>query len=110
MHRAALLLGALPARRNVVMSSAPHCGSNLGPAAERRRVCTCCSHGCGPRVGSSYALAKRLQHWRAMLAREAGCLVSSNVAPSTRTASVTQNKNFAHAYRTMHLFRPYEVA
>eukprot|EP00908_Phaeocystis_cordata_P010715 Transcript_21568.p3 GENE.Transcript_21568~~Transcript_21568.p3 ORF type:complete len:330 (+),score=154.02 Transcript_21568:686-1675(+) len=44
-----------------------------------------------------------------MLAREAGCLVSSNVAPSTRTASVTQNKNFAHAYRTMHLFRPYEV-
>ncbi len=55
-------------------------------------------------------MAKRLQHWRAMLAREAGCLVSSNVAPSTRTASVTQNKNFAHAYRTMHLFRPYEVA
>ena len=36
MHRAALLLGALPARRNVVMSSAPHCGSNLGPRCTPR--------------------------------------------------------------------------
>ena len=59
--------------------------------------------------GPNYALAKRLQHWRAMLARSAGCIVSSNVAPSTKTASVTQNKNFAHAYEALPSFRPYEV-
>ena len=35
--------------------------------------------------GPNYALAKRLQHWRAMLARDAGCIVSSNIAPSTST-------------------------
>ena len=59
--------------------------------------------------GPNYALAKRLQHWRAMLAWSAGCVVSSNVAPSTKTASVTHNKNFAHAYEALPSFRPYEV-
>lgn len=59
--------------------------------------------------GPNYALAKRLQHWRAMVAREAGCIVSSNIAPSTKTASVTQNKNFAYAYEMLPAWRPYEV-
>ena len=42
--------------------------------------------------GPNYALSKRMQHWRCMVAREAGCVVSSNIAPSTATVSVTQNK------------------
>ena len=59
--------------------------------------------------GPNYALAKRMQHWRAMVAREQGCIVSSNVAPATRTASVTQNKHFAMAYEAMPAFAPHEV-
>lgn len=74
-------------------------------AGEQLYVCDALVTAQGP----NYALAKRMQHWRAMLAREAGCIISSNIAPSTRTASVTQNKNFAYAYATMHLFKPYEV-
>ena len=59
--------------------------------------------------GPNYALAKRLQHWRAMLARDAGCIVSSNIAPSTSTVSVTQNKQFGMVYAALHNFKPYEV-
>lgn len=60
--------------------------------------------------GPNYILAKRIQHWRAMLAHSAGHTVSSNVSPSTATASVTSNLAFAAAYGGMHLFRPLEVA
>jgi len=59
--------------------------------------------------GPNYLLAKRLQHWRALAARAAGHTVSSNVAPSTATASVTSNAAFAAAYGGMHVFRPMEV-
>lgn len=41
-----------------------------------------------PDQGPNYILAKRLQHWRAILARAAGCKASSNIAPSTATVSV----------------------
>ena len=40
-----------------------------------------------------------LQHWRAILSRSKGSLVSSNVAPATATASVVSNKSFALAYK-----------
>ena len=33
--------------------------------------------------GPNYALAKRMQHWRAVIARNQGSIVSSNIAPST---------------------------
>jgi len=59
--------------------------------------------------GPNYALAKRLQHWRAIVARSQGCIVSSNVAPSTSTASVVSNKNFARAYNGMPFFKPFEI-
>jgi len=60
--------------------------------------------------GPNYALAKRLQHWRAVVAREdQKCIVSSNVAPSTSTLSVIQNKTFAWAYEGMPYFRPFEI-
>eukprot|EP00941_MAST-03F_sp_MAST-3F-sp1_P003456 g3456.t1 len=59
--------------------------------------------------GPNYALAKRLQHWRAMLAHSEGHTVSSNVAPSTATLSVVHNAQFAAAYGGFHLFKPLEV-
>jgi len=59
--------------------------------------------------GPNYALAKRMQHWRAMVARSKGCVISSNIAPSTSTRSVTQNKMFAYAYESLPSFKPYEV-
>lgn len=59
--------------------------------------------------GPNYALAKRMQHWRAIIARSKGCIVSSNVAPSTSTVSVVQNRTFAWAYEGMPYFKPYEI-
>jgi hypothetical protein len=49
--------------------------------------------------GPNYLLAKRLQQWRALVARAAGHVVSLNVAPSTRTASVVSNKLLAAGFR-----------
>jgi hypothetical protein len=62
-----------------------------------------------PEQGPNYILAKRLQHWRALVSRAAGCTVSSNVAPSTATASVLSNPMFALAYKGMNSFRPMEI-
>jgi hypothetical protein len=59
--------------------------------------------------GPNYALAKRLQHWRAVVARSNGHTVCSNVAPSTATKSVVHNAQFAAAYGGFHLFKPLEV-
>jgi hypothetical protein len=54
--------------------------------------------------GPNYALAKRLQRWRATVAREAGTTVSLNVAPPTRTRSVVKNRALAAAYAGAHRF------
>jgi hypothetical protein len=54
--------------------------------------------------GPSYALAKRLQRWRAAVARREGRLVSFHVAPSTRTRSVVKNRALAAAYAGAHRF------
>ncbi len=54
--------------------------------------------------GPNYALAKRMQRWRASVAREAGTPVSLNVAPPTRTRSVVKNRALAAAYAGAHRF------
>lgn len=60
--------------------------------------------------GPNYALAKRIQHWRAMVQYEAGQgIVSSHIAPSTATISVVSNRTFGWAYGGMPYFRPYEI-
>jgi hypothetical protein len=59
--------------------------------------------------GPNYALAKRMQHWRAIIARSKNCIVSSNIAPSTSTLSVVQNRTFAWAYEGMPYFKPFEI-
>lgn len=59
--------------------------------------------------GPNYALAKRMQHWRAIIARSKGCTVSSNIAPSTSTVSVVSNRTFGWAYEGMPYFKPYEI-
>jgi hypothetical protein len=51
-----------------------------------------------PVQGPNYALAKRLQRWRAVSAQRHDSLVSFNVAPSSWTRSVTRNRVLAAAY------------
>jgi hypothetical protein len=53
--------------------------------------------------GPNYALAKRIQRWRAAVARPDG-LVALTVAPPTRTRSVTSNRLLAAAYAGAHRF------
>lgn len=57
-----------------------------------------------PQQGPNYALAKRLQRWRAAVERDAGVTVSMNVAPPTRTRSVVKNRALAAAYAGAHRF------
>jgi hypothetical protein len=57
-----------------------------------------------PQQGPNYALAKRIQRWRATTARAAGATVSFHVAPSTRTRSVTKNRALAAAFAGAHRF------
>jgi hypothetical protein len=57
-----------------------------------------------PQQGPNYALAKRLQRWRATVARAGGATVSMNVAPPTRTRSVVRNRALAAAYAGAHRF------
>ncbi|RYP87791.1 hypothetical protein EKO23_05245 [Nocardioides guangzhouensis] len=57
-----------------------------------------------PVQGPNYALAKRIQRWRAATARRDGQLVSFHVAPSTRTHSVVKNRALAAAFAGAHRF------
>jgi hypothetical protein len=57
-----------------------------------------------PQQGPNYALAKRLQRWRATVSRDAGVAVSLRVAPATRTRSVVRNRLLAAAYSGAHRF------
>jgi hypothetical protein len=54
--------------------------------------------------GANYALAKRIQQWRAIRARETGTWVSINVAPATRTQSVVNSTMLEAAYGGSHRF------
>lgn len=54
--------------------------------------------------GPNYALAKRIQQWRATLARHEGQYVSINIAPSTTTHSVTKNPLLKAAFNGASLF------
>jgi len=62
--------------------------------------------------GPNYALAKRLQRWRALVARQDGAVSSVHVAPATRTHSVTKNRVLAAAYAGAHVVgvEPFEPA
>ncbi len=50
-----------------------------------------------PRQGPNYALAKRIQRWRATVSVKKGMHVSCNVAPTSSTQSVMSNHFFAAA-------------
>ncbi len=54
--------------------------------------------------GPNYALAKRIQRWRATTAAADGQVVSFHVAPSTRTRSVVKNRALAAAFAGAHRF------
>jgi hypothetical protein len=57
-----------------------------------------------PQQGPNYALAKRIQRWRATQARAGGAWVSLRVAPATRTRSVVKNRLLAAAFAGAHRF------
>jgi hypothetical protein len=59
--------------------------------------------------GPNYSLAKRMQHWMAIVKRDEGHTVSTNIAPSTATISVVHAWTFAAAYGGMHHLKPMEV-
>lgn len=54
--------------------------------------------------GPNYLLAKRIHRWRATVARRDGLSVSMNLAPPTRTRSVTKNRTLGAAYAGAHRF------
>ena len=54
--------------------------------------------------GPNYALAKRLQRWRADVAHDDGAFSALHVAPPTRTRSVLHNRVIAAAYAGASLF------
>lgn len=54
--------------------------------------------------GPNYLLAKRIQRWRAAVARADGVSVSFHIAPPTRTRSVIKNRALAAAYAGAHRF------
>ncbi len=54
--------------------------------------------------GPNYALAKRLQQWRALVAHADGLRVSVHVGPVTRTQSVIRHRAMRAAYAGAHLF------
>jgi hypothetical protein len=73
---------------------------NYAPGAGEPAICDAVV----PQQGPNYALAKRLQRWRATVARDAGTTVSFKVAPPTRTRSVLKNRALAAAYAGAHVF------
>ncbi|MEZ5185773.1 MAG: hypothetical protein R2720_08510 [Candidatus Nanopelagicales bacterium] len=92
------------ARRTRRLLQAPLHLANLFAPAYRETVIDDTGHEVGiadclvPQQGPNYALAKRLQRWRAIVARQAGQTVSLNVAPATRTRSVLKNRALSAAY------------
>jgi hypothetical protein len=54
--------------------------------------------------GPNYALAKRLQQWRAIVSRANGITSSLNVAPSTTTSSVVKNPALAAGFAGADMF------
>ena len=94
------------ARRQAARPAAAHrVRRPAAPAGLRARAPTRASPTAwSPQQGPNYALAKRLQRWRATTARAAGTTVSMNVAPPTRTRSVVKNRALAAAYAGAHRF------
>lgn len=92
-------------------TSGKHLASNVNPPIKAKNGdefywVNCLTEGQGP----NYALAKRMQTWRCILARQQkGCLASINVAPITSTASVLSNATFKAAFSGMPIFKPMEI-
>jgi hypothetical protein len=54
--------------------------------------------------GPNYALAKRMQRWRAIVTHATGAFAAVHVAPPTRTRSVLKNRVLAAAYAGASMF------
>lgn len=80
-----LRIGGRFLKPNRVKDGQAHCGMHLVDCFVSQQ-------------GPNYIVAKRLQHWRAILARSQGRPVSSNVAPASHTFSVRKAALLAAAY------------
>eukprot|EP00746_Dinoflagellata_sp_MGD_P147792 gnl/MRDRNA2_/MRDRNA2_80102_c0_seq1.p1 gnl/MRDRNA2_/MRDRNA2_80102_c0~~gnl/MRDRNA2_/MRDRNA2_80102_c0_seq1.p1 ORF type:complete len:241 (+),score=22.91 gnl/MRDRNA2_/MRDRNA2_80102_c0_seq1:167-889(+) len=72
----------------------PNNEGRVEPRTKGRPVVDCLVVQQGP----NYAFAKRLQHWRAIVATAEGTIVSANIAPASHTVSVRKQKLLAAAY------------
>jgi len=72
----------------------PNDEGNRQPRTKGRPVVDCIVTQQGP----NYVFAKRVQHWRAILAQSQGAVVGANVAPASHTESVRKNKLLAAGY------------
>lgn len=78
----------------------PNNEGRVEPLTKGRPVVDCIVVQQGP----NYAFAKRLQHWRAIVAQAEGTVVSVNIAPASHTVSVRKQKLLAAGYDGSHLF------
>jgi hypothetical protein len=77
---------------------------NLTPATAADGTALAVADAMVLQQGPNYALAKRLQQWRALVAHADGIRVSIHVAPPSMTRSVVRNRMMAAAYRAAGLF------
>jgi hypothetical protein len=62
--------------------------------------------GCILMQGPNYCLAKTMQQWRGIVARDEGVVVSANLAPPCRSVSVVRNPTVVAALEGMAFFEP----
>mmetsp|Transcript_1280 Transcript_1280/g.2037 ORF Transcript_1280/g.2037 Transcript_1280/m.2037 type:complete len:513 (-) Transcript_1280:126-1664(-) len=90
----------------VPITDEPVVADALNPAAADQDTNIFVFNGVSTIQGPNYLLAKSIQLWRAVAAREAGATVSINMAPVCRTDSVMHVPSVARAVRGMSSFPP----
>jgi len=74
----------------------------LGTSSAQR----CVYDGLATQQGPNYAMAKLMQRWRAIIARDLGCTVSVTTGPGAKTESVMHAPTLALLMNSLHLFPP----
>jgi len=77
-----------------------------GVLEKKAESCRCILDGLAVEQGPNYAVAKFLQRFRALVARDSGCIVSATNGPAAKTDSVMHAKTMAICMENMELFPP----
>eukprot|EP00051_Salpingoeca_urceolata_P031874 m.13336 g.13336 ORF g.13336 m.13336 type:complete len:510 (-) comp4522_c1_seq1:174-1703(-) len=88
------------------MTLGPFQSSVREPVTSADGQAYCLFDGISNVQGPNYALAKTLQNWRCIVARDEGYVVSANMAPGSRTDSVMHVSTVARAMQGMPAFEP----